>query len=89
MASETNVRTGFFIPTLTILLLTCLITTFVLEKRLTSAAGGTPMVLDTGALIALGGLSRNLVAAGEGYRVLSAPFLHANLTHLIDNGCLQ
>ncbi len=82
---QASVRTGFFIPVLTILLLMAFITMFVLEQRLTSWPGGALVAPDIGTLVALGGLSRKLVAAGEGFRVFSAPFLHANLAHLINN----
>jgi len=37
------------------------------------------------ALIAFGGLTRDLVVNGEWYRLLTAPFLHGNLLHLTVN----
>lgn len=37
------------------------------------------------ALVALGGLTRELVASGEWYRLLTAPFLHGNLLHVAVN----
>lgn len=36
-------------------------------------------------LVAMGGLNRHLVQSGEWYRVLTAAFLHGNLTHLAGN----
>ncbi len=41
--------------------------------------------LSTTTLLALGGLSRGLVASGQWYRMLSAPFLHGGAGHLIGN----
>lgn len=41
--------------------------------------------LTTTTLVALGGLSRTLVASGQWYRMLSAPFLHGGAGHLVGN----
>jgi rhomboid protease GluP len=41
---------------------------------------------DTISLIALGGINQKLVLAGEWWRVVAAPMLHANFGHLMANG---
>ncbi len=75
-------------PILTYALLAALIGVYVCEL----AFATSPMKgLDTGlqTLLALGGLSHPLVAAGQWFRLLSSAFLHLNLLHLAMNGfCL-
>ena len=76
---------GFRLPWLTLGLLAGLVAVFVAEQRLAiSPAGpGLSPALDT--LVALGGLSRSLVADGQDgqwYRMLTAPLLHGGLAHL-------
>jgi rhomboid protease GluP len=75
-------------PFLTYALLAALIGAYVCELVFAIS----PMKgLDTGfqTLLALGGLSHPLVAAGQWFRLLSSAFLHLNLLHLVMNGlCL-
>ena len=65
-------------------MLALLIAVFALERDVAARMGhGRP---DTAVLVALGGVSRNLVASGQVFRLFTAPFLHANMTHLVSNG---
>ncbi len=76
------------VPILTYALLAILIGVYLCELVFATS----PMKgLDTGSqtLLALGGLSHPLVAAGQWFRLLSSAFLHLNLLHLALNGfCL-
>jgi rhomboid protease GluP len=74
---------GFRWPWLTLSLFTTFIIVFIIEQRLALAPAGKDF---SPTLIALGGLNRPLVLTGEWYRLLSAPFLHGSLVHLIANG---
>jgi rhomboid protease GluP len=76
---------GFRVPWLTGLFLIGFMAVFTLElvcgvRPGTSA--GTPSVAT---LLALGGISRPAVVSGEWYRLLTAPFLHAGIPHLLGN----
>jgi rhomboid protease GluP len=62
-------------------LLAFLAAIFALETAL--ANGSTPRPVD---LLALGGINRKLVLAGEWWRAASGTVLHANLNHLVANG---
>jgi rhomboid protease GluP len=76
---------GFRFPWLTMLLLGVFIGVFVLEQRL-AITPGQELSPSVATLIALGGLSLDLAHAGQWYRILTAPFLHSGLPHLIANG---
>lgn len=79
---------GFRWPWLTALLLAVMAAVFAVERHVGASLGtasggaGDPSVA---ALVALGGSSRDLVAAGEWHRMLSATLLHAGLAHLVGN----
>jgi rhomboid protease GluP len=83
-ADEAEARKPFPYLTCAILLLLTLI--FVAEQA--SGFGvGADMALGMPALKALGGSGRDLVLGhGEGWRVITAPLLHASASHLIGNG---
>ena len=70
-------------PWLTWALLATLVAVYTMEKHVAIAIGhGRP---DTAVLVLVGGVSRHLVLSGEAYRLFSAPFLHANASHLVSN----
>jgi rhomboid protease GluP len=69
-------------PWLTLALLAVLIIVFCLELTLGFDQHTGLLQPSQRTLAALGGSNRNLVAGGEWFRVISAPFLHANLLHL-------
>src|SRR5579864_7891164 len=46
-------------------------------------AGGTPSLAT---IVALGGVSRELVQSGEWWRLFTAPLLHGSYEHLLSNG---
>lgn len=74
-------------PILTAAILASLVAVFVAEI-VYGIGPPTGMLRPTIAtLVGLGGLTSSLVRAGEWYRLLSAPFLHADLGHLFFN-CL-
>ncbi len=75
-------------PILTYAILAILIGVYVCELVFaTGPTKGLDSSLQT--LLALGGLSHPLVAAGQWFRLLSSAFLHLNLLHLVMNGfCL-
>jgi membrane associated rhomboid family serine protease len=75
----------FFVPWLTLACIGVFCAVYALEQHLTAMASGSAVQPTIGVLVAMGGLSRNLLDQGEGYRILAAPFLHANLQHLIGN----
>jgi membrane associated rhomboid family serine protease len=84
----TRKRAGGFVfrgPWLTALLLGVFIAVYALELRLAvvPTRGFDPRI-ET--LIALGGLNRQLVMGGEWYRMLTAPFLHGSVLHIVSNG---
>jgi rhomboid protease GluP len=73
-------------PWVTIALLAAFIVAFAIEQQFAVAPGGRALSPAVATLAALGGLNRALVEAGEWYRLLSAPFLHLNVSHLVFNG---
>lgn len=80
---------GFRWPWLTASMLAVQVAVFVLERRVSASLGAAPGAAGDPSLqtlVALGGVSRALVGAGEWYRLLSAPLLHASAVHLIANG---
>jgi rhomboid protease GluP len=76
---------GFRWPWLTAVLLAVFVAVFVAEQRLALTPGGRASSPSTVTLVALGGLSHPLVLAGQWFRLLTAPFLHANSGHLVAN----
>jgi membrane associated rhomboid family serine protease len=76
---------GFRWPWLTVTLLSAFVAVFGLEHHLALQEPGRGWTPGLGTLIALGGVSRNLVRVGEWYRLVTAPFLHAGITHLVAN----
>ena len=68
------------LPPLTLLLITCCVAMFAWE-----IASGA--LSDKDSIVAAGALTRDGVLAGEWWRLISAPFLHAGPDHLIGN-CL-
>ena len=76
---------GFRWPWLTVLLLSVFILVFILEQR-AAITPGRDLSPSIATLIALGGLSLDLARSGQWYRVLTAPFLHTGLAHIIANG---
>lgn len=75
---------GFRWPWLTAAMLAVQVGVFALERHV-SAGLGAPGDPSLQTLVALGGVSRDLVASGEWFRLLTAPLLHASATHLITN----
>lgn len=58
----------------------------IFEVELSAArysAGGTPTLAT---IVALGGVSRELVLSGEWWRLFTAPLLHGSYEHLLSNG---
>ena len=76
---------GFRVPWLTLLMLAGFIGVFVLEQKLGIGPGGPGQAPNIRTLIGLGGLSRNLVSTGQWWRLFTAPWLHANMAHLVAN----
>lgn len=76
----------FRLPWLTTALAAIFIVVFVLEQHLAVTPGPADMVPSSTTLVALGALDRRLILSGEWYRLITAPFLHANLNHLFWNG---
>lgn len=76
---------GFRFPWLTAVLLIAITVIFVLELRLAVTPPSQAMTPSVKTLTAFGGLSMDLVRSGQWFRLLSAPFLHAGLAHLIGN----
>jgi rhomboid protease GluP len=74
-----------FIPWLTVGIAGVLCAIYAFEQHLALMGTGLVAQPSLGVVIALGGLSRRLIEQGEGYRILSAPLLHANLQHLVGN----
>jgi len=67
------------VPPATIALLAVLAAIFVAEVRMDALASKE-------SIIAMGALARERVAAGEYWRLLTAPWLHGGTEHLIGNG---
>ena len=60
-----------------------LVAVFALERNVAVQMGhGRP---DTAVLVTMGGVSRNLVASGQIFRLFTAPLLHVNMAHLVSN----
>jgi len=76
----------FRFPWLTTALAAVFIVVFVLEQHLAVTPGPADMVPSSTTLVALGALNPRLILSGEWYRLVTAPFLHANLSHLVWNG---
>ncbi len=75
--------TGLRLPLVTAVLLIVFCGVYLHEMTLSQAHHEEAPTTTT--LLALGGLSRTLVASGQWYRMLSAPFLHSGAGHLIGN----
>jgi len=73
------------VPWLTLGLIALLPSVFALQQILAIEPPGELLRPTPLALLALGGLTRDLVVNGEWYRLLTAPFLHGNLLHLAVN----
>jgi rhomboid protease GluP len=67
------------VPLLTVVILLALLAIFVAEVRVGALASRE-------AIIAMGALARERVAAGEYWRLLTAPWLHGGVEHLVGNG---
>ncbi len=67
-------------------LLACFALVFAGEQLVRVRPGTGFLTPDVATLIGWGGLSRDLVMAGEGYRLLTSAFLHADPMHLFFNG---
>ncbi len=77
---------GFTRPWLTLGILGVLLAGFAAEQFLAVLPGSGLLRPHSLTLVALGGLSRRLVEAGEGYRLFTGPLLHLDLPHLAFNG---
>ena len=77
---------GFRWPWLTAALFAAFVLVFVLEQRLDVTPGTDPLTPSVPTLLALGALSQPLVLSVEWYRLLTAPFPHQGLAHLVGNG---
>lgn len=67
------------VPPLTLATLALLVAIFVAEVRMGALASRE-------SIIAMGALARERVAAGEYWRLLTAPWLHGGVEHLVGNG---
>ena len=72
-------------PWLTTGIAAVLTAVFALEQTLAIATPPKPLVPSLSTLVALGGVSRELVVSGQWWRMLTAPFLHASPAHLLGN----
>ncbi len=85
MPSVQEARPAF--PVVTVSLLSVLLLAFLLEHVLNVGAVSGLLAPDVQTLVALGGLMRASVLEGrEGWRLLTAPLLHVDITHLVLNG---
>jgi rhomboid protease GluP len=66
-------------PPVTVVILVVLVVTFLVEVRVGALASRE-------AIVAMGALARERVAAGEYWRLLTAPRLHGGVDHLVGNG---
>ncbi|MBR1217188.1 rhomboid family intramembrane serine protease [Bradyrhizobium sp. U87765 SZCCT0131] len=73
-------------PVLTVAILAVLAAIFAAEIKFGLGPLTGPLQPSIATLVAMGGLARSLVFAGDWYRMLSAPFLHIDITHLLLNG---
>lgn len=76
---------GFGLPWLTLGMLVAFAVVFWIELRFATTPPVKPLTPSVDTLTALGGLSLALVREGESFRLLTAPFLHAGLAHLLGN----
>ena len=83
-ASAPELRSG--LPWVTIGLLVVFAACFGLEHLYALDAGEKSLGLSVSTLIAVGGVSRSLLARGEWWRLFTAPLLHADIFHLLFNG---
>ena len=67
------------LPPVTVVILVVLVVTFLVEVRVGALASRE-------AIVAIGALARERVAAGEYWRLLTAPWLHGGVDHLVGNG---
>jgi len=67
------------LPLVTVVILVVLIVIFLAEVRVGALASRE-------AIVAMGALARERVAAGEYWRLLTAPWLHGGVDHLVGNG---
>jgi len=67
------------LPPVTVVILVVLVVTFLVEVRVGALASRE-------AIVAMGALARERVAAGEYWRLLTAPWLHGGVDHLVGNG---
>jgi rhomboid protease GluP len=67
------------VPLLTVVIVVALLAIFVAEVRVGALTSRE-------AIIAMGALARERVAAGEYWRLLTAPWLHGGVDHLVGNG---
>ena len=66
-------------PPVTVAILVVLVTIFLVEIRVGALTSRE-------AIVAMGALARERVAAGEYWRLLTAPWLHGGVDHLVGNG---
>jgi rhomboid protease GluP len=77
--------TGIRWPLLSIAILIVLVIVFWAEQHFPISPGhGTEPSLRT--IIALGAVSRDLVAQGEWWRIFTAPLMHGDISHIVGNG---
>jgi rhomboid protease GluP len=67
------------VPPLTVAILTTLVVILIIELRVGALESRE-------AIVAMGALARERVAAGEYWRLLTAPWLHGSVDHLVGNG---
>ena len=78
---------GFKVPWVTLGILAVLALIFACEQTYAVDPPGPALRLSVRSLLAMGGLNRSIVTSGgEWYRLLTAPLLHFDLTHIVANG---